>query len=60
LAAVASLLVPGLGQLLQGRWILAGAFFVATMLGTLCCVLPGIGFYIWSVVDAARWKAPCS
>ena len=32
LAALASFFIPGLGQLLQGRWLLAGFMFVATAL----------------------------
>ena len=32
IAALASLFIPGLGQLLQGRWLLAGFMFITSIL----------------------------
>ena len=32
IAALASFFIPGLGQLLQGRWVVAGIMFVLTAL----------------------------
>ena len=52
--------LPGLGQLVQGRLLAAAAFFLGVVLGTLCCVLPGLVFYVWSVVDAACWRPRAS
>jgi TM2 domain-containing membrane protein YozV len=51
LAALASFFIPGLGQLLQGRWILAGFMFVLTAL--LWLILLGWIIHLWSIVDAA-------
>ncbi len=56
LAAICSFFVPGLGQLVQGRLLAAFAFFVAA--AALWFVLLGWVIHLWSVIDAARWKAP--
>ncbi|MEJ2535301.1 MAG: hypothetical protein P8008_07555 [Gammaproteobacteria bacterium] len=56
LAALASFFIPGLGQLLQGRWLLAGFMFVATFV--LWLILLGWIIHLWSIVDAALWRAP--
>lgn len=54
LAALASLFVPGLGQLLQGRWLLAGFQFV--LAAVLWWFLLGWLVHIWSIVSAARFQ----
>ena len=54
LAALASFFIPGLGQLLQGRWILAGFMFVMTFL--LWLVLLGWVIHLWSIIDAALYR----
>lgn len=54
LAALASFFIPGLGQLLQGRWILAGVMFVLTAL--LWLILLGWIIHLWSIVDAAVYR----
>ena len=57
LAALASFFVPGLGQLVQGRVLMALVQFVAGIavwlisFGTL-----GWLVHLWSVIDAALWK----
>lgn len=57
IAAVASFFVPGLGQLVQGRILMALVQFVAGIViwivsfGTL-----GWLVHLWSVIDAALWK----
>lgn len=56
LAALASLFVPGLGQLLQGRFLLALFMFLMTCL--LWIVLLGWIIHIWSVLDAAVYEPP--
>ena len=56
LAAVCSFFIPGLGQLVQGRVVAALGFFVAAAL--LWIVFLGWAIHLWSVVDAARWRAP--
>lgn len=56
LAALASFFIPGLGQLLQGRWLLAGFMFVMTFL--LWMILLGWIIHLWSIIDAALYEAP--
>ncbi len=54
IAALASFFVPGLGQLLQGRLIMAIIQFV--LAAVLWIVLLGWAIHLWSVLDAALWK----
>lgn len=56
IAALASFFIPGLGQLLQGRWLLAGFMFIMTAL--LWLILLGWIIHLWSIVDAAIYRAP--
>ncbi len=62
IAAVCSFFIPGLGQLVQGRILLAAFMFVA------CSVLYWFWFlifpailgaliHLWSIVNAARFRA---
>lgn len=57
IAALASFFVPGLGQLVQGRILMAivqllvGVVVWIVSLGTLGRVV-----HLWSVIDAALWK----
>lgn len=55
LAALCSFFIPGLGQLLQGRLLIAGVMFVAA--AVLWFVLLGWVIHLWSIVDAARFRA---
>lgn len=54
ICALASFFIPGLGQLLQGRWVLAGVMFVLT--AVLWLILLGWVIHLWSIVDAAIYK----
>ncbi len=54
IAALASFFVPGLGQLLQGRLIMAGVMFV--LAAVLWVILLGWIIHLWSILDAAGWK----
>ncbi len=56
LAALASFFIPGLGQLVQGRWLLAGVMFVLTAL--LWLILLGWIIHLWSIIDAAVYRNP--
>jgi hypothetical protein len=56
IAALASFFIPGLGQLLQGRWLLAGFMFLLTAL--LWLILLGWVIHLWSIIDAALFKPP--
>ena len=55
LAALASFFIPGLGQLLQGRVLMAIVQFV--LAGVLWFFLLGWIIHLWSIIDAARWRA---
>lgn len=54
IAALCSLFVPGLGQLVQGRFAAAALFFLTSLL--LWCVCLGWAVQLWSILDAALWK----
>lgn len=56
IAAISSFLIPGLGQLFQGRPGAAILHFV--LAGVLWMVMLGWVIHLWSVVDAARWAPP--
>jgi len=58
LAALASIFIPGFGQLLQGRWLLGlFQFLLAALLWT---VLLGWIVHLWSVINAARYLPPAA
>jgi TM2 domain-containing membrane protein YozV len=54
IAALASFFIPGLGQLIQGRLIMAGVMFV--LAAALWIILLGWIIHLWSILDAAMWK----
>ena len=54
LAALASFFIPGLGQLVQGRLLLAIVMFV--LAAALWVVLLGWLVHLWSIIDAAMFK----
>ena len=54
IAALASFFIPGLGQLLQGRLLIAIVHFI--LAGVLWFFLLGWIVHIWSIIDAARYK----
>ncbi|GAB3497921.1 hypothetical protein GCM10027341_18730 [Spirosoma knui] len=53
LAALCSFFIPGLGQLLQGRLLMAIVQFV--LAGVLWFILMGWIIHLWSIIDAARF-----
>ena len=55
LAALCSFFIPGLGQLLQGRLMIAIIQFV--LAGVLWIFLLGWLIHLWSIINAARFKA---
>lgn len=55
IAALCSLFIPGLGQLLQGRLLMSIVMFV--LAGALWIVLLGWVIHLWSILDAAKFKA---
>lgn len=54
IAALASFFIPGLGQLLQGRLLIAIIQFVLAAI--LWFFLLGWLIHLWSILDAALWK----
>jgi TM2 domain-containing membrane protein YozV len=54
-AALASFFIPGLGQLIQGRPLKALVMLVLASL--LWIVWLGWIVHLWSILDAARWRA---
>ena len=54
IAALGSFFIPGLGQLIQGRLLMAITHFV--LAAVLWFVLLGWAIHLWSVLDAAMWK----
>ena len=55
IAALASFFIPGLGQLLQGRLLLAVVMFV--LAAVLWLILLGWIVHLWSIIDAALFKS---
>ena len=55
LAALASFFIPGLGQLLQGRLLMAIIQFC--LAAVLWIFLFGWIIHLWSIIDAARWNS---
>lgn len=53
LAALCSFFIPGLGQLLQGRLLMAIVQFA--LAGVLWFFLLGWLIHLWSIIDAARF-----
>ena len=56
IAALASFFIPGLGQLVQGRPVMALIHFC--LAGLLWFFLLGWIIHLWSIIDAACWKPP--
>ncbi len=54
IAAVCSFFVPGLGQLVQGRLLMAAIQFC--LAAALWVILLGWLIHLWSIIDAATWK----
>jgi TM2 domain-containing membrane protein YozV len=54
IAAVCSFFIPGLGQLVQGRVVMALVHFV--LAAVLWVVFLGWLIHLWSIIDAALWK----
>lgn len=54
IAAVCSFFIPGLGQLVQGRILMAAVQFV--LAAVLWWFLLGWVIHLWSIIDAARYK----
>jgi len=58
IAAVLSVLLPGLGQVYAGRLLAGALWFLATTLGYSAVLIPGFLIHalcIWSAYQSARW-----
>ena len=58
IAALCSFFIPGLGQLVQGRLLMAILHFV--LAGALWIIFLGWIIHLWSIIDAALWKPAAS
>ena len=59
IAALASVVIPGLGQLLQGRVLAAIVFFVlAGVIHVITFGLLGWAIPVVACLEAAAWKGP--
>ena len=54
IAAVCSFFIPGLGQLVQGRVLMALVHFV--LAAVLWVLFLGWLIHLWSIIDAALWR----
>lgn len=54
IAAICSFFIPGLGQLVQGRLLIAIVMFV--LAAVLWWFLLGWIIHLWSIIDAALFK----
>lgn len=54
IAALASFFIPGLGQLLQGRFLIALVQFV--LAAVLWLIWMGWIIHLWSIIDAALFR----
>lgn len=54
IAAICSFFIPGLGQLVQGRVLMALVQFI--LAGLLWIFLLGWIIHLWSIVDAALYR----
>ena len=58
IAALCCFFIPGLGQLVQGRLLMAILHFV--LAGVLWIIFLGWIIHLWSIIDAALWKPAAS
>jgi len=60
LAAVLSVVIPGLGQVYSGRLVAGGLWFLAASFGYWAVLVPGLlihGLSVWFAYrDARRWR----
>ncbi|MGN6625170.1 MAG: hypothetical protein ACTHLN_01005 [Tepidisphaeraceae bacterium] len=57
IAAVCSFFIPGLGQLVQGRILMALVqFLVGVVVWVISAGTMGWIVHLWSTIDAALWK----
>jgi TM2 domain-containing membrane protein YozV len=54
IAAICSFFIPGLGQLVQGRLLMAAIQFILASM--LWIILMGWIIHLWSILDAAVYR----
>ena len=59
IAAICSFFIPGLGQLVQGRIIVALLFFVVSgiLYFTFIFWIVGAVIHLWAIINAARYQS---
>lgn len=58
LAAILSFLIPGLGQMYRGDVATGFGWLIATLIGYVLLIVPGLVLHIWCIVSAARLSRP--
>jgi len=56
IAALLSFVIPGAGQMYQGRVLAGLLWFAATVVGYFFFILPGIGLHLLCIISAAISK----
>ena len=56
MAALLSFVIPGAGQMYQERVGFGLVLFIGAVAGYVMCVIPGICFHLFAIVDAAVYK----
>ena len=54
IAALASVFIPGLGQLCRGRLLAGILWFIFVPVGYFCLIIPGLILHAICIADAAR------
>lgn len=54
LAGIFSFLIPGLGQIYAGKTARGIAFFIATAIGYIVFIIPGVIIWIINIFDAIK------
>ena len=60
ISAICSYVIPGFGQLVQGRWIAAIVYFLVVTICYITVILFPIGLvlHLISIISAAKFKPP--
>ena len=53
-----SFLIPGLGQMYRGDVATGFGWLIATLIGYVLLIVPGLVLHIWCIVSAARPSPP--
>ena len=56
MATLINIFVPGLGQIVQGRFIIGCGLLLMTLVGYFLFIVPGIIMHIITIVDSAQYE----